>query len=445
VTNVNAAIILPDGISGPMSLTFTGTSVGSSSALGPGLVVPAGVRSDALYFSVSGNGAPDNRLCSAIDPPIKLGDLVCDVSPSACAIGGTALAVATLTTEGVGDPGFMLPLAEDAMGPIPLPETQFVNGVPFPIVDLKLGPAVTTAGGTRWEVLLQNATAEFHRVGFGLIAPLGTTTSGMRWVGCDTVVISGVRTCIGGAGFGTTVNPAASWTVGPQASAPGDQLEHTLYVVLEGNRPSQFAGINDGDTLNPENAGSVIVLGTVELDANPDLEPALTTDGVSTIDDLFNTGTPVAPFELSEDAQALPDVTQVKLIGEFNPADDVDSDGIQDLADNCPFIVNASQLNRGSYLSAEEESDFLGDACQCGEGSGDGAVFEVDFEIIRDYLTGKIAAPGIAAAIEERCSVVGTTECNMQDLLYLRLAIGAGNTPPQARCDAALSPVTPAP
>jgi hypothetical protein len=130
----------------------------------------------------------------------------------------------------------------------------------------------------------------------------------------------------------------------------------------------------------------------------------------------------------------------VKLIGQFNPAVDLDGDGVQDLADNCPFQSNPAQTNRGSFLDATDESDPFGDACQCAEATDDGAVMDPgDFDEIFDYLAGRPTATP-AAEIEARCSVAGTPECNIRDLLFLKQAIDAASTTVELRCDAALSP-----
>jgi hypothetical protein len=128
----------------------------------------------------------------------------------------------------------------------------------------------------------------------------------------------------------------------------------------------------------------------------------------------------------------------VNLIGAFNPADDVDEDGIQDLADNCPFEPNGSQANSGAFLVSDPESDFLGDACQCGEATADGVVLAADYDAIFDYLAGQASA----ADIEERCSVIGTPGCDIRDLVALgqELAKGPGVGSVEPRCDAALSP-----
>jgi hypothetical protein len=135
------------------------------------------------------------------------------------------------------------------------------------------------------------------------------------------------------------------------------------------------------------------------------------------------------------------DPTQVKLIGQFNPADDLDGDGIQDLGDICPFAFDPAQVNRGSFLDDTDESDAFGDACQCAESTDDGSVLDpADFDEIRDYLSGRITNPIIAADIEARCSVAGTTECNIRDLVFLRQAIDSAAPAVDTRCDAALSP-----
>jgi hypothetical protein len=308
-------------------------------------------------------------------------------------------------------------------------DLRLVNAAPLPKLDLELGPAVETGSGTRWEVCIPRAEHEFHRVAFGLIAPLGTDASSMRWVGCDTPPDgNGQRICNGLPSFGSTADPAGSFTVGPQASPPGTQVPYTLYVSLQGNRFSSF----DQDTLNF--VGEGVCLGAVELDSSPDLEPALTTDGLETLGAI--------PFELADSVAPPIDPGEVKLIGKFNPADDVDGDSVQDLGDNCPFVPNpAPQLNRGSFGSDVDESDALGDACQCAESSDDGAVLDPDdFDDLRAYLSGQVTNPLIAQKIEERCSIVGTTDCNIRDLVHLWLALDAGATSVETRCDAALAP-----
>ena len=87
----------------------------------------------------------------------------------------------------------------------------------------------------------------------------------------------------------------------------------------------------------------------------------------------------------------------------------------------------------------------MGDVCQCGDATGDGIVkFDAnptldDYEQLYDMLAGVIVAPGVIADIEKRCSVAGTPECNIRDLVVLAQALDAA-APVKSFCDAALSP-----
>ena len=128
-------------------------------------------------------------------------------------------------------------------------------------------------------------------------------------------------------------------------------------------------------------------------------------DGANDLDDLYSAGKVTPLVDVTSTTRLL---GEVKLVGAFNPADDLDGDGIQDLGDNCPFEPNAAQTNRGSFLDATDDSDALGDACQCAEATDDGAVTSPDdFDEIFDYLAGQITNPIAAAEIEARCSVGG--------------------------------------
>ena len=148
------------------------------------------------------------------------------------------------------------------------------------------------------------------------------------------------------------------------------------------------------------------------------------------------------PFEWSAFG-ALTDLDEVRLVGQFNPAEDLDGDGIQDLADNCPFSQNVGQRDDGGFQTTEP--DAKGNACQCGDGSRDGVVDpavltpEDDLDEIRELLLGRITSPVIRADAEARCSVVGTPECNIRDLVVLQQAFEAA-APYTPRCDASLAP-----
>lgn len=440
VTEANVAVVPPMGGASPalaltcpaapaggICATFDG---GTSSVSGPGLVAPVGVRDDAFYVHLEGNGA-SGQLCQPNDLPAKFGEMT--TSP----ITGTGVAAAALSEEGVETPGLGLALAEHGSGPIPVTEIRLATGDPFPLVTLQLGPAIVTGGDTRWDVLLTGASDFFERVAFGLVAPVGTTTADMRFDGCtgSTAEPGEVRTC---AGFvGGTVDSGQSWTVGPVdlAATPAGLRDHTLYVVLQGD----FAVGPASTALNLP--GQTVLLGRVVLSGTPDLEPALTLEGVDVIDDRFGAGT-ITPFDTAV-IGPLADLDEVRLIGQFNPLEDDDGDEVPNLADNCPFSPNSDQRDAGGFLSTEPDS--RGDRCQCGDANRDGIVqdsltpVEDDIQQVREFLLGSITNPVIAADVEARCSVVGTPECNIRDLVVLQQAFdqAIATTP---RCDAALAP-----
>ena len=114
-------------------------------------------------------------------------------------------------------------------------------------------------------------------------------------------------------------------------------------------------------------------------------------------------------------------------MGQFNPAEDEDGDGIQDLADNCPYGQNTDQADNGGFL--DTEPDGRGDVCQCGDGSRDGIIdngvmpADDDLAQIRDLLLGRITNPSIAADVEARCSVSSGAGCDIRDALILQQSI----------------------
>jgi len=436
VDELNIAVIPPENsVSPQFTLTCPAVPPGgqcasvdaiNSTVSSLGLAVPVGVRDDAFYLHIEGDGA--NPICNALDVPSKIGELT---------TGGSNLAAASLSEEGIESPGFNLEIAETTLAPIPDLNIELAVGAAIPRARIELGPAIIDGGRTRWDVLLRDAGERFHRVSFGLVAPVGTTVSDFEFVGCTTLTAEpgDVRSC--SAGVGPTVQAANSWTVGPtaQGSTPAGLRDHTMYVVLEGNR---FFGALPRYLNLP---GQTIQLGTIELSGSPDVEPALTLDGIESIDDRFAAGT-ITPFEVSDSGAVTPVLDEIELVGEFNPAEDIDIDGIQDLADNCPFVPNSDQADAGGFLSTD--ADAQGDACQCGDGSLNGVVDESltptedDLIQIRDFLLGR-SDPMDAPIIAERCSVAGTPDCNIRDLVLLQQAFDA-SVAAESRCDAALAP-----
>jgi len=107
------------------------------------------------------------------------------------------------------------------------------------------------------------------------------------------------------------------------------------------------------------------------------------------------------------------------------PAGDVDGDGIADSLDDCPVAANPAQTDSGGL--ALLTPDGVGDACQCGDVSGDGRVLDDDVAALRDFLARRIAA----LPAPQKCDVGGTGPsgtCDVVDAALLRRAL-AGAPP----------------
>lgn len=120
-------------------------------------------------------------------------------------------------------------------------------------------------------------------------------------------------------------------------------------------------------------------------------------------------------------------------------AQDADGDGVPDASDNCVHTPNPGQEDVGGLLGAP--SDGVGDACQCGDVTGDGAVDLLD---VATYERG--LANALPTLLDERkCSVVGgRLDCDPNDRQTLREAI-VGTAPGIAPVCQAANPVPPAP
>jgi hypothetical protein len=109
-----------------------------------------------------------------------------------------------------------------------------------------------------------------------------------------------------------------------------------------------------------------------------------------------------------------------------NPGqEDADSDGRGDVCDNCRYAANPAQLDRGGKGSGNTP-DGIGDACQCGDVSGDGKVTTVDaVQISRSLLT----PPTVTLPQPQLCDVGGTKICATADAVIIRRSL---LTPPTA-------------
>ena len=107
-----------------------------------------------------------------------------------------------------------------------------------------------------------------------------------------------------------------------------------------------------------------------------------------------------------------------------NDPDD-DGDGIPDACDNCPFVANPGQEDSGGINTSEP--DGIGDACQCGDVTGNGIVNGQDANTIKRHGLGQQPNPTFVVA--GNCDVSGSGSCNGQDSNAVkRAALGVGVT-----------------
>ncbi len=116
------------------------------------------------------------------------------------------------------------------------------------------------------------------------------------------------------------------------------------------------------------------------------------------------------------------------------PCADIDSDGVCDVDDDCPYEPNAGQQDAGGVRSGSSP-DGHGDACQCGDHNGDGVVTLTDAVLLQRSLLN----PPTAARNESLCDVGASAGCSLSDSVILRRALLNPPTGSIAQqCDAAV-------
>ena len=99
---------------------------------------------------------------------------------------------------------------------------------------------------------------------------------------------------------------------------------------------------------------------------------------------------------------------------------DSDGDGIPDASDVCPFSITLSQ--------ADTNGDGIGDGCQCGDLSRDGAIDATDANALRTWLAGGAAPLGLSLCNVHGPAIPGGADCRIDDLTVLRREL-AGRAP----------------
>ncbi len=100
-------------------------------------------------------------------------------------------------------------------------------------------------------------------------------------------------------------------------------------------------------------------------------------------------------------------------------APDSDGDGVEDPIDNCLHFANASQSDVGG-IGASAGADGIGDACQCGDVTGDGSVTTTDAVLITRAL---LVPPTATLARPDLCDVGGSSACSTADAVIVTRAL----------------------
>ena len=98
---------------------------------------------------------------------------------------------------------------------------------------------------------------------------------------------------------------------------------------------------------------------------------------------------------------------------------DSDGDGVGDACDDCSHTPNTDQKDTGG-VGAGSPADGIGNACQCGDVTGDGQVTIADSVVISRSL---LAPPTATQAHPELCDVDGDGQCTAADAVALRRAL----------------------
>ena len=119
---------------------------------------------------------------------------------------------------------------------------------------------------------------------------------------------------------------------------------------------------------------------------------------------------------------------------------DLDGDGRTGFDDNCPQIANPDQLDSGGV--ATNAPDGIGDACQCGDVTGNGVVNGQDANAIKRHGLGQ--QPNPLFAVPGNCDVTGNGICNGQGANAVkRAALGDATPSFGQRCHNAIGAAVP--
>jgi len=428
------------GIGATVDPTLSGVSISSASA-------PSPYRQDAMFLFLSAGSLESDLLCAAHQTDVFLGR----VNFTAPGLGGYSSRMGltqrgellgALSPTGSGSPASqrkpMGHRTESAPPPPPQPTSRSfgTGGSPPPGLTLEIIPSAGQAAETAvlWDICITDESSLLmHRISFALQGPTGSSLStDIGLVGCTGLPDSlGQRAC-SSADVYEDVDASASWAFGPftsgDAAIYGTDIEpETLYVLLQGDGPSD-SGLYG--LLNVTTAASTCVA-TIAV-GEPGLEPEVIFAGIDTVT------APAEPF-VDEFGSSVDGTTAVSWNTSGDTGYDADGDGYLDGDDNCEIVSN-NQTNTGGFRSSGDPASQLdGDACECGDGNHSGIVWEdgseagtSDIQSIREYL----AQLANDTSTRIKCSAIGTTTCNMADVLAWNRSLSTGIADGDGACEA---------
>jgi hypothetical protein len=445
-----------DEDSGVMRADMSGEYVSPAGALTDEL------RPNSLYLWLQGretHTAGPRRLCQAGDEGVFLANL--EIQPGGTPPADLAVAASNLGSfDFVSTPDGPLEPFAGCIKNKPAPLTEQGGGgrssnTPSPLgpvvyADISPLPAPVAGEHQDWEVCFK-ADSYMHRLKLAVELPTGKyTDSGgtfafertdINWVGCsgasgDACEVSGI--------YPYPIDESSSSMHAPIGTT---DLERKRYLVLVGNRSGHSSRLNSTITSGfPKRFHCVgkirVTHGTPVLEHAPiitlESEDYLDNSLVDNSTDYFN-----SPFYMDE-----PTFTLAKRNTGCTVPEDLDGDGVRTEADNCPHFSNPLQTDSGKFdpngTSAALGQDDIGDACQCGEGDGNGIISKEsaggnDLANLRSHLLGDTPA----GFDSERCNIkndsVNTSDCTILDAVMLQRAFeGATTLPASPVCTAAI-------
>ena len=114
-------------------------------------------------------------------------------------------------------------------------------------------------------------------------------------------------------------------------------------------------------------------------------------------------------------------------------SEDADMDERRNEDDNCIYTANTAQVDSGGMEWLDSNlPEGIGDACQCGDTTGDGYIATSEDEDLAGLLSHLVSSD---ESIEGRCSVDDEGSCTIRDVVIHKRALGEASLPSEFESD----------